>query len=76
MFPELKRHLDMTTLRHWSKKMANAKNVLNKSGEKYYSQNDEDGILLEVLNRINKKKGIFFRNWSSWFIVAYTIKET
>ena len=21
MFPELKRHLDMTTLRHWSKKL-------------------------------------------------------
>jgi len=59
MFPELKRHLDMTTLRHWSKKIANAKNVLNKSGEKYYSQNDEDGILLEILNRINKKKGSF-----------------
>jgi hypothetical protein len=31
----------------------------NKSGEKYYSQNDEDGILLEILNRINKKKGLF-----------------
>ena len=59
MFPELKRHLDMTTLRHWSKKIANAKNILNKSGKKYYSQNDEDGILLEILNRINKKKGSF-----------------
>tara|TARA_B100001105_G_scaffold124525_1_gene99767 strand:- start:139 stop:312 length:174 start_codon:yes stop_codon:yes gene_type:complete len=33
MFPELKRHLDMTTLRHWSKKIANAKNILNKSGK-------------------------------------------
>ena len=30
MFPELKRHLDMTTLRQWSKKIANAKNILNK----------------------------------------------
>ena len=30
MFPELKRHLDITTLRHWSKKMANTKNILNK----------------------------------------------
>ena len=76
MFPELKRHLDMTTLRHWSKKIANAKNILNKSGEKYYSQNDEDGILLEILNRINKKKGFFFRIWSSRLIVAYTIKRT
>ena len=59
MFPELKRHLDMTTLRHWSKKIDNAKNILNKSGKKYYSQNDEDGILLEILNRMNKKKGSF-----------------
>jgi DNA-binding transcriptional MerR regulator len=59
MFPELKRHLDMTTLRHWSKKIANAKNILNKSGKKYYSQNDEDGILLEILNRIKKKGGSF-----------------
>ena len=59
MFPELKRHLDMTTLRHWSKKIAIAKNILNKSGKKYYSQNDEDGILLEILNRINNKKGSF-----------------
>jgi|TARA_B100001964_G_scaffold45276_1_gene50399 hypothetical protein len=40
MFLELKRHLDMATLRHWSKKIANVKNILNKSGEKYYSQND------------------------------------
>ena len=31
MFPELKRHLDMTTLRHWSKKIANAKNIFKKS---------------------------------------------
>ena len=59
MFPELKRHLDMTTLRHWSKKMSDSKNILNKSGKKYYSQNDEDGILLEILNRINKKKDHF-----------------
>ena len=59
MFPELKRHLDMSTLRHWSKKIAIAKNILNKSGKKYYSQNDEDGILLEILNRMNKKKGSF-----------------
>ena len=31
MFPELKRHLDMTTLRHWSKKIANAKNINEKA---------------------------------------------
>ena len=31
MFPELKRHLDMSTLRHWSKKIAKAKNIFKKS---------------------------------------------
>ena len=68
MFPELKRHLDMTTLRHWSKKIANTKNILNKSGQKYYSQNDEDGILLEILNRMNKKKGSFHKGIYLYFI--------
>jgi hypothetical protein len=31
-------------------------NPLLKSGQKYFSQNDEDGILLEILKRINLKK--------------------
>ena len=48
MYPELKRHLDMTTLRHWGKKISESKNILNKYGKKYFSQNDEDGILLEI----------------------------
>jgi len=29
MFPELKRHLDMTTLRHWSKKIKFLINIKN-----------------------------------------------
>jgi len=49
----------MLVLRHWSKKISNAKNILNKSGKKFYSQNDEDGILLEILKRIKKNNGSF-----------------
>ena len=58
-YPEVLRHLDMLVLRHWSKKISNAKNILNKSGKKFYSQNDEDGILLEILKRIKKNNGSF-----------------
>lgn len=60
LYPMIKRHLDMLILRHWDKKISKAKNILNKSGKKYFSQNDEDGILMEILSRINIKKGNFF----------------
>lgn len=60
LYPMLKRHLDMLILRHWDKKISKSKNILNKSGKKFFSQNDEDGILMEILNRINIKKGNFF----------------
>ena len=56
IFPLIKRHLDMLMLRHWDKKINVSKNILNKSGRKFYSQSDEDGILMEILNRINKNK--------------------
>ena len=59
IYPSVLRHLDMLVLRHWSKKISNAKNILNKSGKKFYSQNDEDGILLEILKRIKKNNGSF-----------------
>ena len=59
MYPTVLRLLDMLVLRHWSKKISNAKNILNKSGKKFYSQNDEDGILLEILKRIKKNNGSF-----------------
>ena len=49
----------MTTLRHWSKKISESKNILNKYGKKYFSQNDEDGILLEILKRLNLKNESF-----------------
>ena len=60
LYPLMKRHLDMLTLRHWDKKISSSKNILNKSGMKFYSQNDEDGILMEILRRIDIKKGNFF----------------
>ena len=50
----------MLTLRHWDKKISSSKNILNKSGMKFYSQNDEDGILMEILKRIDVKTGNFF----------------
>ena len=49
----------MLMLRHWDKKINVSKNILNKSGRKFYSQSDEDGILMEILNRIKIKKGNF-----------------
>jgi hypothetical protein len=40
-------------------KAAAHKNPLLRHGEKYFSQNDEDGILLEVARRIGLKAGTF-----------------
>lgn len=59
IYPMMKRHLDMLTQRHWDQKILNAKNILNKKGKKFFSQNDEDGILLEILKRIEINKGSF-----------------
>ena len=59
IYPSVLRHLDMLVLRHWSKKISDAKNILNKSGKKFYSQSDEDGILLEILKRIKRNNGSF-----------------
>ena len=59
VYPIIKRHLDMLTQRHWSQKILSSKNILNKSGKKFFSQSDEDGILLEILRRIKIDKGNF-----------------
>ena len=50
----------MLIQRHWDKKILKSKNILNKSGMKFYSQNDEDGILMEILNRLEISQGNFF----------------
>ena len=60
MFPELKRHLDMTTLRHWSKKIANAKNILNKlpvSASNLYAKNVFN-FISNLYDKENKKINI------------------
>ena len=40
--------------------IVNPKNPLNKFGKRCYSQCDEDGITLEIVRRLNIKKGVFF----------------
>lgn len=50
--PSVLRHLDMLVLRHWSKKISNAKNVLNKSGKKIYFQSEG---MLKNFSYIEKK---------------------
>ena len=49
--------LQLVTL--WQQLKSNALNPLNKAGAKYFSQNDEDGITLEILRRIGLKNGVF-----------------
>lgn len=53
------RRLDSLLWEHYERKAACSVNPLLKAGRKYYSQNDEDGILLEVLRRINLGRGVF-----------------
>ena len=43
----------------WKEKVINAKNPLNRYGAKYFSQTDEDGITLEIIDRIGLKKGVY-----------------
>ena len=43
--PEVKRTLDMSVERHWHLKAQASSNPLLRQGEKFYSQNDEDGII-------------------------------
>src|SRR4051794_18750785 len=52
------RRLDMQIEQYWMAKRSNSTNPLVRSGAKYFSQNDEDGILLEILRRIGLEKGV------------------
>ena len=54
----MQRRLDMLVEHYWAAKREASKNPLLKSGEKYFSQNDEDGITLEIVKRIGIKRGI------------------
>jgi hypothetical protein len=57
--PTLKRFLEMSTERHWRAKAQVSPNPLLRQGEKFHSQNDEDGIVAAILKRINIDRGVF-----------------
>ena len=57
--PTLKRFLDMSTERHWRDKAQTSPNPLLRQGEKFHSQNDEDGIVNAILKRIKIDNGVF-----------------
>lgn len=44
----------------WDRLKAESLNPLQKAGAKYFSQSDEDGILLEILRRLGIQTGRFF----------------
>jgi hypothetical protein len=50
---------DAVILQRWEQKAARSANPLLRSGAKFYSQSDEDGILLEILSRIGISTGRF-----------------
>jgi len=53
------RRLDMLVEQYWAGKREKSANPLLKCGEKFFSQHDEDGILLEICRRVNLKRGVF-----------------
>lgn len=53
------RRLDMAVESYWARKREVSTNPLVKKGEKYFSQNDEDGILIEICRRMKIEKGHF-----------------
>lgn len=56
---EMRQRLDSLVLSRWEEKALRSKNPLLRHGAKYFSQNDEDGILLAILDRINLRQGTF-----------------
>jgi hypothetical protein len=57
--PVLKRFLDMSTERHWRIKAQTSRNPLLHRGEKFHSQNDEDGIVSAIIGRLKIDDGVF-----------------
>ena len=50
---------DLSLISTWKKMQSESSNPLNQFGAKYFSQNDEDGILIEILRRIGLDRGTF-----------------
>jgi hypothetical protein len=57
--PTLRRFLEMSMERHWRAKAQLSANPLLRQGEKFHSQNDEDGIVSAILRRLKVDLGIF-----------------
>jgi len=57
--PIIRRLLEMSTERHWRAKAQIIGNPLLQRGEKFHSQNDEDGIVREILRRVKIDSGVF-----------------
>ncbi len=53
----LKRFIDMSMEGHWHTKAQNSVNPLLRHGDKFYSQNDEDGIINTILKRLKIERG-------------------
>ena len=49
----------MSVERHWHLKAQASSNPLLRQGEKFYSQNDEDGIIGAILKRMGIDRGVF-----------------
>ena len=56
---ELRRYRDLSTEQHWRAKAEQSGNPLLRQGAKFYSQNDEDGIVRAILGRIGLEGGVF-----------------
>ncbi len=57
--PVMFRRFDMLVLDRWERKAERSANPLLRAGAKYYSQNDEDGIVLEIVRRLGLPPGSF-----------------
>jgi hypothetical protein len=57
--PMLKRFLDVSMEDHWRLKAQISCNPLLQRSEKFYSQNDEDGIISAILGRLKVDRGVF-----------------
>lgn len=53
------RRMDMAMMAYWYSKQATSANPLLRTGAKFFSQNDEDGILLEIIRRTGISEGTF-----------------
>ena len=50
---------DVLMAQYWARKREAAASPLVRHGAKFFSQNDEDGILLEILRRLGLASGVF-----------------